>query len=76
MLLGPNPFTEALTLNSSTDVRYALYNAVGAELLSGTAPGGSRTTLPTAHLAAGLYTMRCTALDGTGMQTVKVVKMR
>ncbi|MBL0127849.1 MAG: hypothetical protein IPP83_10430 [Flavobacteriales bacterium] len=74
VLLGPNPFTDALTLRSRTDRRYVLYNAVGAELLSGTTRSGTLTTLPTAHLAAGLYTLRCTAMDGTGARTVAVVK--
>ncbi|MEO5584699.1 MAG: hypothetical protein ABIQ75_04515, partial [Flavobacteriales bacterium] len=74
LLLGPNPFMELLSLRSSTGVQYALYNAVGAELLSGTAQGGALTTLPTAHLAAGLYNLRFTELDGTGSRTMKVVK--
>lgn len=74
VLLGPNPFTDALTLHPRTDLRYVLYNAVGAELLSGTARSGALTNLPTVHLAAGLYTMRCMKLDGTGGRVVKVVK--
>ena len=41
VILGPNPFTDALTLRPTSDVRYVLYNAVGAELLSGTARGGA-----------------------------------
>ncbi|MEO8733197.1 MAG: hypothetical protein ABI373_02590, partial [Flavobacteriales bacterium] len=74
VLLGPNPFTDVLTLRSPTDLRYVIYNAVGAELLSGTAHGGAITTLPTAPLAAGLYTVRCTALDGTDARVFAVVK--
>ncbi|MBK9598328.1 MAG: hypothetical protein IPO60_08400 [Flavobacteriales bacterium] len=74
VLIGPNPFTDVLTLRARTDLRYVLYNAVGAELLSGTALGGAITMLPTAELAAGLYTVRCTALEGTGARTVAVVK--
>ena len=74
LLLGPNPFTDALTLRSSADVRYVLYNAVGAELLSGTTRGDALTNLHTGHLAAGLYTVRCTALDGTGGQVFKLLK--
>ncbi|MCC6937651.1 MAG: hypothetical protein IT226_05460 [Flavobacteriales bacterium] len=74
LLIGPNPFTDAITLRARSDVRYVLYNAVGAELLSGTTRSGTLTTLPTAHLAAGLYTLRCTAMDGTGARTVAVVK--
>ncbi|MEO8591406.1 MAG: M43 family zinc metalloprotease, partial [Flavobacteriales bacterium] len=74
LLLGPNPFTDVLTLRPTNDLRYVLYNAVGAELLSGTARAGALTELPTGHLAAGLYTVRCTALDGTGGRVFPVVK--
>jgi hypothetical protein len=72
--IGPNPFTDALALRSRTDVRYVVYNAVGAELLSGTARGGALTSMGTSHLAAGLYTVRVSAVDGTGGRVFKLVK--
>ncbi|MBK6475449.1 MAG: hypothetical protein IPF95_12200 [Flavobacteriales bacterium] len=75
VFLGPNPFTESLTLHSNITMRYTLYNAVGAELLTGTAPSGQSITLPTAQLAAGLYTVRCWPQDGTISRTMKVVKV-
>ncbi|HRH37872.1 MAG TPA: hypothetical protein PK760_05975, partial [Flavobacteriales bacterium] len=74
VILGPNPFNDVLTLRSSADVRYVLYNAVGAELLTGMARGHALTNLSTEQLAAGLYTLRYTALDGTGARALKVVK--
>ena len=75
VFLCPNPFTESLTLHSNITMRYTLYNAVGAELLTGTAPSGQSITLPTAQLAAGLYTVRCWPQDGTISRTMKVVKV-
>ncbi len=74
VVLGPNPFTDALTLRPTYDVRYVLYNAVGAELLSGMARGGALTSIGTGHLAAGVYTLRATAPDGTGGRVFSVVK--
>jgi len=74
ILVGPNPFTDALTLQALTDMRYVLYNAAGAELLSGTARSGSSTRLGIAQLAAGLYTVRCTTLDGAGVRVFPMLK--
>ncbi len=74
VLLGPNPFTDMLTLRSSADVLYVLYNAVGAELLSGMARGGAPASIGMSRLAVGLYTLRLTAVDGTLGRVVKVVK--
>lgn len=74
VVLGPNPFTEVLTLRARTDVRYVLYNAVGAELLSGIARGGVLATVGTGALAVGLYTVRCTTLDGAGARIFPVLK--
>ncbi len=72
VVLGPNPFTDVLTLRPTNDVRYVLYNAVGAELLSGMALGGALTSIGTAHLAAGVYTVRVVGEDGTGERVLKV----
>lgn len=74
VVLGPNPFTEALTLRATTDVQYVLCNAVGAELLSGTVRSGTLTSIGTAQLAAGLYTVRVVAKDGTAGRVFSVVK--
>ncbi|MBP7450296.1 MAG: hypothetical protein KA817_09670 [Flavobacteriales bacterium] len=74
VLLAPNPFTDALYLAARTDVRYVLYNAVGAKLLTGFARGGTRTSVGTGPLAAGLYTVRCTAVDGAGERVFPVYK--
>ncbi len=74
VLLGPNPFGDLLTLRPTNDVRYVLYNAVGAELLSGTARGGALTNIGTAGLAAGLYTIRIATADGTSGRVYKVLK--
>jgi hypothetical protein len=76
VVLGPNPFTDALALRPVNDVRYVLYNAVGAELLSGTARAGSLTALNTALLAVGLYTLRVTAPDGSSARVYPVVRGR
>ena len=74
VLIGPNPFSDVLTLRAGWDLEYVLYNAVGAELLSGIARGGSPTSLSTAHLAAGLYMVRVNAEDSTVQRTLAVVK--
>ena len=74
VLLGPNPFGEVLALRPTNDVRYVLYNAVGAELLFGTARAGALTSVGTAQLAAGLYMMRVVAADGTSGRVFSVVK--
>ena len=74
VVLGPNPFGDALTMRTMHDVRYVLYNALGAELLIGTARGGSITSIGTGHLAQGIYTLRWTSPDGTGGRVLKVVK--
>ena len=74
VLLGPNPFTDVLTLRARTDVRYVMYNALGAELLSGIGRGGALTSIGTGQLAAGLYTMRYAAVDGTSLRVFSVVK--
>ncbi len=74
VLLGPNPFNEMLTLRSRTDARYVLYNAVGAELLSGYTRGDGLTQLRTTQLAAGTYMLHVMAPDGTGRKAFPVVK--
>lgn len=72
--LGPNPFTDGLTLRTRTDLRYMLYNALGAELISGTTRGGAPTSLDTGGLATGVYTVRLWAMDGSGQRVVVMVR--
>lgn len=74
--IGPNPFGDVLTFTAPIAVRYSLYNAVGAELFTGAASGGSPAALHTAHLAAGLYTLRIIAADGLRSRVYPVVKQR
>ncbi|MBK9074743.1 MAG: hypothetical protein IPL77_07120 [Flavobacteriales bacterium] len=74
VVLGPNPFADMLTLRATSDVRYVLYNALGAELLSGFGRADAPTNIGTGQLAAGLYTLRCAAPDGTAGRVFSVVK--
>jgi hypothetical protein len=74
VVLGPNPFTEVLTLRARTDVRYVLYNAVGAQLFSGVVQAGAITSIGTGQLAVGLYSVRFVAVDGSAGSVFSVVK--
>ncbi|MBK8612472.1 MAG: hypothetical protein IPN85_03120 [Flavobacteriales bacterium] len=74
LLLGPNPFTDVLTLRPRSSLRYTLYNAQGALVASGMARGGEATDIGTTALAAGLYTLRVTAMDGTGQRAFVLVR--
>ncbi|MBK8498688.1 MAG: hypothetical protein IPL52_07690 [Flavobacteriales bacterium] len=65
VLLGPNPFGDVLTLRTTNDVRYVLYNAVGAELLTGTARVGRSRALARRSWRRGLHGAGC-GEDGTG----------
>ncbi len=58
VVLGPNPFTDALAVRSKEDMRYVLYNALGVEVLSGMARAGALTRMDTHQLAAGPYILR------------------
>lgn len=74
IFIAPNPFVEVLTLQAPTDVRYALYNTMGAELLSGIGRGGMPTRIATGQLAPGAYTILLVGMDGGNERWERVVK--
>jgi len=74
VLIGPNPFSNVLTLRPANSLRYTLFNAQGALVASGMARGGEATGINAMQLAAGLYTLRVTASDGTGQRAFVLVR--
>ncbi len=74
--VSPNPFTSTLTIRAlatpTKPVSYTMLDALGRAVHHSTS-STAETTLPLAHLPAGLYILRIT--DDTGrVQTEKVMK--
>ena len=81
LTIFPNPTSDAFTLQfagapAGQSARAALYNALGQvvrEQLVAAGTAGMRAQFGTAHLPAGVYTLRLTLSDGTQL-TKRVVK--
>ncbi len=73
VVVSPNPFETQLRIsNGDLRGRYALYNALGVEVVFG-ALEGAETRINTALLPAGMYLLRFTAENGA-TKTFTVVK--
>jgi hypothetical protein len=75
---NPNPFSDQLEVippftDESQDLSISLYDLQGRQMLSENFPGGTQMlTLPTEHIAPGLYFLR--AQSGEMSEIIRVLK--
>lgn len=74
MVVGPNPFTNRLTLSNLNEVsRVDVIDMAGRIVISRNVKNESTVTLETGHLASGVYNLKVSKTDGS-FNNSKVVK--
>lgn len=76
IVVGPNPFSEVISIRSTEAIGYVLCNSLGAEVLSGSVRAGSTEVVDANELAPGWYTLRTVSSNDGQVHPIALMKTR